>query len=291
MTELRWDVRRFATLPSTNDWLLAQARAGARAGTVAVADHQRAGRGRLGRRWEAPPGTSLLVSVLLRPLAPLDELYPVTAAVALAAADACVEVAGVAPRVKWPNDLLVDERKLAGVLAESDAAAPGGRAGSVAVVVGLGCNVNWDGPEGATSLRRASGRAVDREALLTAFLGALARRAGSLDEVAGRRSVLEELRRRCATLGRCVRATIGAGGGAAERTGVAVAIDEGGRLLVEHDGTTTALAAGDVVHLRSLAAPATRHDPGTSGDPGTSRDPGTSGDPGTSRDPGAPDPR
>lgn len=260
MTEVRWDVRRFATLPSTNDWLLTEARGGAPAGTVAVADHQRAGRGRLGRRWEAPAGTSLLVSVLLRPLAPADGLYPVTASVALAAADACAAVAGVGPDVKWPNDLLVDDRKLAGVLAESDPGAPGGRPGAVAVVVGMGCNVNWDGPDGGTSLRRVAGREVDRDALLEAYLAALGSRAGSLDEPAGRRAVLDELRGRCATLGRPVRVTLAASPAAAspaaaELTGVAVGIDDVGRLIVQHEGGTTAVAAGDVAHLRPLGSP------------------------------------
>lgn len=279
MTEVRWDVRRFDTLPSTNDWLLAEARAGAPAGTVAVADHQRSGRGRLGRRWEAPPGTSLLVSVLLRPVAPLDGLYAVTASVALAAADACADVAGVAPDVKWPNDLLVDDRKLAGVLAESDPAAPGGRAGSVAVVAGLGCNLDWDDADGATSLRRCAGRPVDRDTLLAAYLGVLGRRAGALDEPVGRQAALDELRRRCATLGRSVRvvftgapATEGAPAGSIERAapteivGTAVDIDASGRLVVEHDGVATAVAAGDVVHLRGAGAPP--GEVGPSGRPG-----------------------
>jgi BirA family biotin operon repressor/biotin-[acetyl-CoA-carboxylase] ligase len=149
------DVRRFDSLDSTNTYLLAEARSGVPEGVVAVAEHQTAGRGRLGRRWEAPPGTCLLVSVLLRPVLEPGQLHLCTSAVALAAADACAAVAGVSPAVKWPNDLLVRGRKLAGVLAESDPAAPGGPEGSVAVVVGVGCNVDWPGPEeaGGISLR------------------------------------------------------------------------------------------------------------------------------------------
>lgn len=256
MTETPWDVRRFVRLGSTNDWLLEQARAGAAAGTVAVADYQQSGRGRLGRRWEAPPGTSLLVSVLLRPLAPAASLYPATAAVALSFADACAEVAGVVPEVKWPNDLLVGDRKLAGVLAESNPAAPGGRAGSVALVVGVGCNVSWDGPDGATSLRRNAGRDVDRDELLAAYLGALGRRAGLLDDRAGRELVVDELRRRCATIGRAVGVRL-AGPAAEELTGVAEAVDDHGRLVVRHEGGTTAVSAGDVVHLRPFEMPPT----------------------------------
>lgn len=250
MTQVRWDVRRFATLPSTNDWLLAQARGGAAAGTVAVADHQREGRGRLGRRWDAPAGTSLLVSVLLRPVAPVGELYAATAAVALSAADACVDVSGVTPGIKWPNDLVVDDEKLAGALAESDPAAPGGRAGSVAVVIGVGCNVNWEGPQGATSLCVRAGRPVDRDALLQGLLDALAPRAAALDSADGRRSVIDEVRRRCVTLGRRVRVEAA---GSLAFSGVATALDRTGRLVVDTGSGEIAVSAGDVVHLRPLA--------------------------------------
>ncbi|MGH8987434.1 MAG: biotin--[acetyl-CoA-carboxylase] ligase, partial [Acidimicrobiales bacterium] len=177
MTAVGWDVRHFATLPSTNDWLLERAREGAPAGLVAVADHQSAGRGRMGRRWEAPAGSCLLVSVLLRPLAAVSELFACTAAAALETSDACRRLAGVEPDVKWPNDLVVGDAKVAGILAESDAGAPGGRAGSVAVVVGVGCNLDWS-PPGATSLAAHARGPVGRDALLDALLEGLAARAG-----------------------------------------------------------------------------------------------------------------
>ena len=97
-------------------------------GLVAVAAHQTAGRGRLGRRWEAPPGSNLLVSVLLRPDLGPGQRHLVSAVVALAAAGGrAADVAGVRPGIKWPNDLLAaDGGKLAGVLAEADAAGPPG---------------------------------------------------------------------------------------------------------------------------------------------------------------------
>ena len=120
---------------------------GAPEGTVAVADHQSAGRGRLDRRWEAPAGASLLVSVLFRPEFDPAELHLCTAAVALAAAEACRRVAGVGPVLKWPNDLLVGEAKLAGVLAEAELRRRSGCA--VAVVVGLGLNVTGPVPPGS----------------------------------------------------------------------------------------------------------------------------------------------
>src|SRR5580698_1491786 len=113
----QWEVRRFEQVDSTNTYLRAEARLGAPEGVVAVADHQSAGRGRLDRRWEAPAGSSLLMSVLFRPEFDPAELHLCTAAVALAAVAACREVAGVEAVLKWPNDLLVGDLKLAGVLA------------------------------------------------------------------------------------------------------------------------------------------------------------------------------
>src|SRR5438093_10750048 len=101
------DVRRFAELDSTNRYALELARSGAPEGIVVVADHQTAGRGRLGRSWTAAPGSSLLLSILLRPSLVPERLHLSTVAVALAAADACDHVAGVRPSLKWPNDLVI----------------------------------------------------------------------------------------------------------------------------------------------------------------------------------------
>ena len=95
----RWDVRPFAEIDSTNTYVRSEARLGAPEGLVAVAEHQTAGRGRLDRRWESPPGSSLLMSVLFRPVIDPGELHLCTAAVALAAVQACREVAGVDPSV------------------------------------------------------------------------------------------------------------------------------------------------------------------------------------------------
>src|ERR1700731_1016213 len=115
-----WDVHWRSWVASTNAVAMEMARAGAPEGLVVVADHQTAGRGRLGRSWESPPGASLLASILLRPVLPPARLALCAGAVALAAADACAALTGVEPRLKWPNDLVVGGRKLAGILAESD---------------------------------------------------------------------------------------------------------------------------------------------------------------------------
>jgi BirA family biotin operon repressor/biotin-[acetyl-CoA-carboxylase] ligase len=242
-----WEVRRFAEIDSTNTYVMDQARQGATEGLVAVAEHQTAGRGRLDRRWESPPGANLLASVLLRPGCDAGDLHLCSGAVALAAADACTELAGVEPALKWPNDLLVGGSKLAGVLAEADFEGTRLRG----VVVGIGVNVAWPGPEeaGGTCLDHAGGTAqpVDKGGLLDLVLEGLARRRPLLDEETGRRTLADEVRRRCSTLGQRVRVSLPD----EELTGTASAIDDAGYLVVETASGRRVVGAGDVVHLRS----------------------------------------
>jgi BirA family biotin operon repressor/biotin-[acetyl-CoA-carboxylase] ligase len=244
----QWEVRRFEEIDSTNTYLRSEARLGAAEGLVAVAEHQTAGRGRLDRRWEAPPGASLLASILFRPQFDASELHLCTAAVALAAVDACRQVAAVEARIKWPNDLVVEGSKLAGVLAEAEFSG----ATVASVVVGIGLNVAWPGPEGVggtclDDLRDAEGApAVDRGELLDALLTALSPRRGQLDTAAGRKAVAAELRTSCVTLGHYVRVDLPTG----PVVGRAVDVDDAGHLMVDTDrGTTMTISAGDVVHL------------------------------------------
>jgi BirA family biotin operon repressor/biotin-[acetyl-CoA-carboxylase] ligase len=241
-----WEIRRFPEIDSTNTYLLDQARQGVPEGLVAVAEHQTAGRGRLDRRWESPPGSNLLASVLLRPGCAADDLHLCSGAVALAAADACAEMAGVEAVLKWPNDLLVGGAKLAGVLAEADFDGTRLRG----VVVGIGLNVAWPGPAeaGGTCLDDTGGTAqpVDKGVLLDLLLEGLARRRPLLDEEAGRGILADEVRRRCATLGQRVRVTLPN----EELTGIASAIDEAGHLVVDTGSGRRLVSAGDVVHLR-----------------------------------------
>jgi BirA family biotin operon repressor/biotin-[acetyl-CoA-carboxylase] ligase len=246
------DIRRFESIDSTNRYLLDEARRGAPEGVVAVAEYQSAGRGRLGRSWEAPAGANLLASVLIRPVLAPGDLHLCTAAVALAAADACEAVAGVVPGIKWPNDLMAGGHKLAGVLAESDPGAPGGPEGSVAVVVGIGVNVSWPGPREAdgTSLHLL-GAAVEPALLLEGLLDALEPRRASLDSADGRAALTAELEERCETLGRRVRVEL-----ATETIeGVAVGLNSRGHLVVETDGERREVSAGDVVHVRPEPTP------------------------------------
>jgi len=243
------DVRRYDEVDSTNRVASDLVRAGAPEGVVVVADHQTAGRGRRGRTWEAPPGSSLLVSVVLRPSeSALSTLA--TFACALAAADACTDVAGFAPGLKWPNDLVVDERKLAGVLAEAPDE-------SLAVVVGLGLNVCWPGSlptHLATIAITADAVAdgpVDRDELLDAYLHRLDGRwrglAGTEGAGAARRAMMDDYRRRCVSVGREVRVILP---GDQACVGVATTVCDDGSLLVTSAGGTRRVLAGDVVHLR-----------------------------------------
>ena len=232
------EVRWFPELDSTNRYLLDEARAGAPAGLVAVADHQTAGKGRLDRAWVAPPGASLLVSVLLRPSIAVEHRHVVVMAAGLAMAESVEVVTGVIAGLKWPNDLMVGDRKLAGVLAE---------AAGDALVVGVGLNVEWhEVPEDlaaiATACNLEGGHALDRRKVLDAFLAGYSRH---LDDLVVAR---DAYRARLQTTGRRVRLEQGAG----TLTGTARGVDDAGRLVLERDdGSVVAVAVGDVVHLRA----------------------------------------
>ena len=231
---------------STNGDVMRLARSGSPDGTVLVADHQTAGRGRAGRTWTAPPGGSLLLSVLLRPPPHLAGLASM--AMGLAAADAIEATASFRPKLKWPNDLVwpgdgtTDDRKLAGILAEAHWPSPD----DVAVVVGIGINVNWpsDLPdelaEIATAVNHIAGHDVDRELLLVDLLLDLDRRYEQL----GSPDLLDAWRSSSATLGRRVRVELG------HETveGIALDITAEGHLLVDEREITV----GDVMHLRPI---------------------------------------
>jgi BirA family transcriptional regulator, biotin operon repressor / biotin---[acetyl-CoA-carboxylase] ligase len=231
------EVRWFDSLDSTNRYLLDEARRGAPEGLVVVADHQTAGRGRRGREWVAPPGASLLVSVLLRPSPAPEHSQLVSMACGVAMVDAVERVAHFTPALKWPNDLVVGDRKLAGILAEADGAA---------VIVGVGVNVNWDEfpkeiADTATACNIEAGQTIDRRELLAAFLQELDVRGADLA------AAPREYERRLATLGRRVRVEQPHG----DIEGRAVGVGRSGELLVD-DGTgdLEAVHVGDVIHLR-----------------------------------------
>ncbi len=204
-------------------------------GAVAVSEHQTAGRGRVGRRWEDAPGTALLLSVLLRPpdTAGAPQLSLVCA---LAVAESVEATTGLEARVRWPNDVLVGGRKVAGILLEGH---------EDAVVCGIGVNVSQteaalprDARTPAASLRTLTGREQDRAALLVLLLERLESRYDTW-LAGGLAPMLPELDRRNVLRGREVRV--------GENTGSAGAITERGQLTLTHaDGTTTLVVSGEV---------------------------------------------
>jgi BirA family biotin operon repressor/biotin-[acetyl-CoA-carboxylase] ligase len=263
------EVRVVEETGSTNADLLAAAREAAREGVVLVAEAQTAGRGRMGRRWTSPPRAGLTFSVLLRPYgvpAALLGWVPLLAGCAVGAAVPTVTT--VQPKLKWPNDVLVGDAKLAGILAE--------RSGS-AVVVGIGINVFQRRPElppgvAATSLRleaegakaaappseegAAAGCAASRPDLrtqvLVAVLDALSQRylpwrdqfsPGDADACGLRQEYLG----RCVTLGREVTVTLPGGKSIG---GTADGVDWAGRLELRTPHGVVPVTAGDVVHMR-----------------------------------------
>jgi BirA family transcriptional regulator, biotin operon repressor / biotin---[acetyl-CoA-carboxylase] ligase len=182
MTLLKPKVLRFESLTSTNTELARLASEGATEGLAVVADEQTAGRGRLQRAWSSPKGAGLYFSILLLPTIPTEHWPLITFMAALAVGDALLEATGLHTDIKWPNDLLSNERKLCGILAEA-IETPAGRA----VIVGIGINLTQNAfpPElasVATSVSEATGQQPERETILAALLRALPRWYSLLNE-------------------------------------------------------------------------------------------------------------
>ncbi len=207
---------------STNADLLRAAAEGAPDRSVLAARHQTAGRGRLDRKWEAPAGSNLLVSILFRdvPASP----HVLTQRVALAAVTACERVGGVKPALKWPNDLLIDGMKLAGILAQAERSV---------VVVGIGLNVGW-APVGAARLGHEFDPLVVLRELLVAY-----------DELPS--DPWQLYRQHMGTIGQRVRVELPE----VKILGRALDVERDGRLLIVDDaGVKHRFDVGDIVHLR-----------------------------------------
>jgi BirA family transcriptional regulator, biotin operon repressor / biotin---[acetyl-CoA-carboxylase] ligase len=216
-----------AVTGSTNDDALAAARSGAPHGSLFVADEQTAGRGRRGHTWLAAPGENLLFSVLLRPALELAQTSALTLAIGLALRDVVAPLIAEDALIKWPNDLLVDGKKLAGVLVESQL--QGDRL--QAVVVGVGLNVgSQQFPEEiaarATSLAILGASELEREPLLAALMDAIAARVEAY-ETSGVAGISSELNAADALRGKRVRVD--------ERTGTGRGLDAQGRLLLQDE--------------------------------------------------------
>lgn len=244
-------IQVFQETSSTNDVVERLARDGVEEGAVVFAESQTQGRGRMGRRWESPPGRGLWFSILLRPRIPLAAATQLTVMAAVAAARSIGQASGLEPEIKWPNDLHLRGRKCGGILlelgAESDQIHH--------VILGMGIDVNLSATEMppqirtiATSLSLESDRTIDRPALAARILEELDN--AYHDILAGRFIALaDEWERRCTTLGRWVSIRVGP----REIHGLAEALDEQGALLLrtEHGrleriigGEVSLLAAG-----------------------------------------------
>jgi len=247
------------TVGSTNTVAKEMAARGAPEGTLVLTEEQTAGRGRLGRQWLSPSRANLLFSLLLRPALDAGEVFSLTMILALAAAEAVESACAVTPRIKWPNDLYVNGRKLGGLLTEVSAA---GKTVEWAVL-GLGLNVNWNPERGegaayaATSLLAESGRPVEREDLLLGILRSFDLLYGELRQ--GRQ---EPVYRRWNELSMLLGKTVEVASGAESVCGTALRIDPDGSLILEDArGNHQRVVCGDVTvkEIRERETGSPRH--------------------------------
>jgi BirA family biotin operon repressor/biotin-[acetyl-CoA-carboxylase] ligase len=241
-----WRVEVTPETGSTNADVIAEARSGAGEGLVVIAESQLAGRGRLGRAWVSQPRAGVWLTALLRPRVQPARWGWLPLLTGVALADTVNDLYGVKADLKWPNDLLIDSRKCAGILAEV--------ASSDAVAVGVGLNVWQDSADlpvtatglPATSLRLAGVLDADRTALAIGFLQRLRERYERWQQTP--ESIAEPYRQRCATIGRDVLIMLPDN---RQIQGEAITVDDDGRLVVRDEaGRLCPIAAGDVTHVR-----------------------------------------
>jgi len=242
----RWrDIRWLAETDSTQRVARELGRAGVPEGTVVIAEAQTAGRGRLGRTWHSPRGVNLYCSIVLRPPLSPAAVPQVALVAGVAAAAALAETPGLAPRLKWPNDVLIDGRKVAGILTEMEAEVERVHH----VILGIGVNLNAPRAafppelrERATSLFLATGRRVDRAAVTGRLLAALEARYGRFLE-GGFEAVRAEWESYSCLTGTDVRVASAEG----EMAGRVLGLDtDGALMLARPDGTSTRIVAGEV---------------------------------------------
>ena len=246
------DVEVMDSVTSTNVVATERAREGAAEGTVVVVEHQTAGRGRMDRTWETPPRAALTFSLVLRPIVPAGDWPWLPLLTGHTVAKTLRGLGYAAAAVKWPNDVLIGDRKVAGILVERVDTPHG-----PAAVVGVGLNVSLTEEElpipEATSLALVSGTEPDRTALLVELLRSLreaydAWQAGGPDAT---RHLRSSYAAGCVTVGREVRVALPGGG---ELLGRATGVDAAGRLVVVGPDGETVVGAGDVVHVRSVTS-------------------------------------
>jgi BirA family biotin operon repressor/biotin-[acetyl-CoA-carboxylase] ligase len=246
---IEWKIIHFDVLESTNGKALELAHKGAEEGIVVLADSQTAGRGRFGRKWYSPPGQGLFFSAILHPPFTDRRLFVLPLGAGCAVAAALKSVTGLAPRLKWPNDVLIGEKKVSGILIETSQVS-----GRFAAVIGIGININnTDFPEEisqtATSILLECKREVSSSALLDICLHELSDRYEHF--ISGRsEKIVREAREISSLLGRQVRIPTSGG----EFHGNVVDLDETGALVVRlRDGAVRAFTTGEVQLVREAS--------------------------------------
>jgi BirA family biotin operon repressor/biotin-[acetyl-CoA-carboxylase] ligase len=240
----------FEEVGSTNEVAHELARNGAPHGTIVIADSQTRGKGRLERRWISPPGVNLYISFVLRPHMPIVDVPFITFTAAIALSEA-ISSFGVDSSIKWPNDVLVGGKKVAGILTEAE---PDNDKVSF-VVLGAGVNINMtremlaaelgDVAAGATSLLAESGSSIDRSHFAVVFINQMERWYGEFVNL-GKDHIIREWTRRCGMIGRRVEIRCDD----KVLKGTAQGINPSGYLLVKtEDGSTEKVVAGDIVIL------------------------------------------
>lgn len=243
------DIRVFQETSSTSDVVEKFARDGVKEGVVVFAESQTKGRGRLGRRWLAAPGTSLLFSILLRPDIHPNSSTQIMVASAVALTRAIRQQTGCAPEIKWPNDLLCGGRKIAGILTELNAELDHVKY----MIVGIGVDVNQEKHEfpeeirqTASSLRVETGRRIHRAELASSIIAELDK---DYARIASGQfpAIADEWERQCATLGRRVAIRIGD----RQVEGTAESLDADGALLIRSQhGRLERIIGGDVTLIK-----------------------------------------
>ena len=237
------DIMRLDTVDSTNTYAKELARQGAPHGTVVLADHQTGGRGRMGRHFSSPKGLGIYCSVILRPEAEPSKLLHLTAMMAEAARRAVLETVGLSPMIKWVNDLVLNEKKLCGILTEMEL--KGSETDFVIVGVGINCNQKREDfptelQEIATSLSMELGKEIEREAVTQALLSQIEKAAADLRSP---EEWMEAYRQNCITLGKEVQIIRGE----EVRQGFAEDMDDTGALVIRFaDGKRETVDSGEV---------------------------------------------
>ena len=246
-----WKIFHSEISTSTNSELLAYGREGGLEGSILVADHQSSGKGRLGRTWSDEPGSSLLMSVLLRPKVAFDLYFFVSMILGISLVESLHE-RGVDAKLKWPNDLLVGEKKLAGILSEIETGQEN------LLVIGVGVNLNQSSVQlaelqrPATSVAEVTGRSMDLQARLD-FASEVVKRFQvkyeMLQASKGKGDLISAYRSHSATIGKFVRVEFVDG---ETLLGNCLDITERGELMVEVDSCIRLVDSADVHHLYSM---------------------------------------